>query len=118
MAKARWTRGSNQHKKTPNFAAGPGRRSADVGPHGLRSVSKTVGTELSLIDRQWMTIDPLRRSAVRPWLFSREACWPGIGAQVCDAIRDEPRNSRRLKAPTPNNTQINHSRLWKGPDRA
>lgn len=40
----------------PASVAGSGRRSAEVGPHGRRSVSKTTGTELSLIDRQWMTI--------------------------------------------------------------
>lgn len=40
----------------PASVAGSGRRSADVGKHGQRTASRTEGTELSLIDRDVMTV--------------------------------------------------------------
>lgn len=40
----------------PASVAGGGRRSADVGHHGGRSVSRTTGTELALIDRDLLEV--------------------------------------------------------------
>ena len=65
----------------PASVAGPGRRGADVGPHGRRSVSKTVGTELSLIDRQWMTIESFDDQ--QP---DREGYVAGIAALICAKV--------------------------------
>ncbi|MEO7022884.1 MAG: hypothetical protein ABI130_01440 [Leifsonia sp.] len=62
----------------PAAVSGAGRRSADVGQHGKRSVSKTVGTELSLIDRQWMTIESFDDQHA-----GREGYVAGVAALIC-----------------------------------
>ena len=86
----------------PASVSGPGRRSADVGPHGRRSVSKTVGTELSLIDRQWLTIQSFDDQ--QP---DREGYVAGIAALICAKVfkisdRVDPvelaRNPERFKS--------------------
>ncbi|TQO20669.1 hypothetical protein FB472_2314 [Rhodoglobus vestalii] len=64
----------------PASVAGSGRRSAEVGPHGKRSVSKTTGTELSLIDRQWMEIDSLDSTP------NGEGYVAGVAALVCAKV--------------------------------
>lgn len=40
----------------PDAMAGNGRRSADVGAHGPRSVTRAVGLELAMLDRSIMTV--------------------------------------------------------------
>jgi hypothetical protein len=62
----------------PASVSGTGRRSADVGVHGRRSVSKTVGTELSLVDREWMKIESFDDPAA-----SREGYVAGVAALIC-----------------------------------
>lgn len=85
----------------PASVAGTGRRSATVGPHGRRSVSKTNGTELSLIDRQWLTIESFDNN--QP---SRGCYVAGVAALICAKVykihdRLEPtefaRNPKRFK---------------------
>lgn len=62
----------------PASVAGGGRRAAEVGRHGSRSVSKTHGTELSLIDRQWLELE-----AFSPGEPSGYAWVAGRAALIC-----------------------------------
>ncbi len=65
----------------PSAIAGNKRRSADVGAHGAKSVSKTSGTELSVIDRDWMEIESFDND--QP---SREGYVAGVAALICAKV--------------------------------
>jgi hypothetical protein len=65
----------------PASVAGNKRRSADVGAHGAKSVSKTSGTELSLIDRDWMSIESFDDE--QP---DREGYVAGVAALICAKV--------------------------------
>ncbi|MFK4729484.1 hypothetical protein ROT00_07345 [Agromyces mediolanus] len=84
----------------PASLAGPGRRAAKVGPHGARAVSKTAGTELTVIDRSIMRVGKLDTSE------GVDAYVAGHGALLCakayklfDRLdeRERVRNPERLR---------------------
>ncbi|MDN4639427.1 hypothetical protein QCD70_04140 [Agreia sp. PsM10] len=76
-------------------------RSADVGSHGKRSVSKTQGTELSLVDKREMELESFEDSgqSVTAWVAGPAALLCAKAYKVIDRLdpKELERNPARYK---------------------
>lgn len=84
----------------PASVAGKGTRSADTGEHGKHIASRTEGTELSLLDRQWLELESFDGGEPRSgWVAGHAALICAKVYKISDRLdpKELARNPERYK---------------------
>lgn len=84
----------------PASLAGGGRRAARIGAHGARAVSKTAGTELTVIDRSMMDVSVFDSGkSIQAYVAGSAALLCAKAYKLFDRLDDKElqRNRRRLR---------------------